>query len=148
MSFDLQHPGGNRAPPRQTSLARRLALVLAAHAVRAATPDRTGWSEAMANELHHLPADAALVRWALGCLLVSYSERFRLMTRWTVSVPRWLPRVMARVRADRATARARRGPPDAPQLRAAYSDFLSFQRLCDQGQSGGAVRICASTRRA
>jgi hypothetical protein len=44
----------------------------------------------MANELHHLPSDASLVRWALGCLLVSYSERFRVMTRWTVSLPRWL----------------------------------------------------------
>ena len=29
-----------------------------------------------------------------------------------------------------------------------YTDFFSFHRLCDQGQSEGAARICFSNRRA
>jgi hypothetical protein len=49
-----------------------------------------------------------------------------------------------------------RGPAERREARSAwfsfqrfwYRDFFSFQRLCDHSQSGGAARICASTRRA
>ena len=41
-----------------------------------------------------------------------------------------------------------RGLQALARARPAYRDFFSFQRLCDQGQSEGAARICVSTSRA
>jgi hypothetical protein len=61
------------------SLAERLAHALARHAVRVVPRHRAVWSEAMLNELDHLPRDQSALRWALGCLLVSYQERIRAM---------------------------------------------------------------------
>lgn len=83
-------PDERRIPPREGRLARRLAASLASHAVRTSSSDRAAWCEAMVNELDHIPADAHALRWALGCLFVSYSERVRLMTRGSASLPSWL----------------------------------------------------------
>jgi hypothetical protein len=68
---------------RQSSLPGRLSYAMARHALRVVPRHRTIWSEAMLNELDHLPRDQSALRWALGCLLVSYHERIRTMiTAW------------------------------------------------------------------
>jgi hypothetical protein len=42
----------------------------------------------MINEMEHMPQEAPAIRWALGCILVSYMERIRAMTGSTISVSR------------------------------------------------------------
>jgi hypothetical protein len=44
----------------------------------------------MANELDHIPRGTPALWWALGCTLVSYQERVRIMTRPLAHIPRWL----------------------------------------------------------
>lgn len=70
--------------------ARKAAALLVRHAAWASPAERKDWSHAMINELDHVPRGAAALRWALGCVLVSYLERMNVMTRSLTSLPRWL----------------------------------------------------------
>jgi hypothetical protein len=54
---------------------RRLALLLAQHAVNAMPGARAPWARAMRCELDHIADDAAAFRWALGCVLATYQAR-------------------------------------------------------------------------
>jgi hypothetical protein len=54
---------------------RRLAVSLARHAARVLPGARSPWAEAMRRELDYIDDDPAAVRWALGCVLVSYKAR-------------------------------------------------------------------------
>lgn len=67
-----------------------MAALLVRHAARVAPPDRKEWAHAMINELDHVPRGASVLRWALGCALVSYLERLNVMTRSLTNLPRWL----------------------------------------------------------
>lgn len=69
---------------------RNLAGLLVKHAAWVSPPDRKEWSHAMINELHHIPRDTSALWWALGCTLVSYLERTRIVTRSLTNLPRWL----------------------------------------------------------
>jgi hypothetical protein len=69
---------------------RKVAVLLVKHAAWVSPPDRKEWSQAMINELDHVPHDLAALRWALGCTFVSYLERIHTMTRSLTNLPRWL----------------------------------------------------------
>jgi hypothetical protein len=56
----------------------------------ASPKERADWAQAMINELDYLSPDTSAVGWALGCILVSYSERVRAMIRPVESLPRWI----------------------------------------------------------
>jgi hypothetical protein len=68
----------------------RIARALVAHAARVAASDHTDWITAMAHELEHLPKSESALSWALGCVLVSYTGRMRVMIRSSADWPRWL----------------------------------------------------------
>jgi hypothetical protein len=70
--------------------AGRVARGLVKHAAMASPKERADWAQAMINELDYLPPDLSAVGWALGCILVSYSERMRAMIRSFESLPRWV----------------------------------------------------------
>ncbi|MGH8180992.1 MAG: hypothetical protein ACRETR_08445, partial [Steroidobacteraceae bacterium] len=70
--------------------ARKMAALLVRHAAWAAPAQRKEWAHAMINELDHVPGGASVLRWALGCALVSYLERLNIMTRSLTNLPRWL----------------------------------------------------------
>jgi nitrate reductase gamma subunit len=72
---------------RQRSLA--VARSLARHAALVAPHSRAEWTTAMLSELEHLPAGASPTRWAVGCVVVAYAERMRVMTR-LLPVSRWI----------------------------------------------------------
>ncbi len=63
---------------------------LVAHAAAVSPGERAEWVQAMSNELDYLPPDTSAIGWALGCLLVCYSERIRAMVRPFESLPRWV----------------------------------------------------------
>ena len=65
----------------RTDLTRRIARALASHAVRVGAPAHAEWTKAMMHEQEHLPPDASVVSWALGCVWVSYRGRLRAMIR-------------------------------------------------------------------
>lgn len=71
-------------------LARRIAAALVNHAVRALPAKRVEWARAMSNEVNHIAHDFEALRWALGCVLASYSIRMNNMTRSRLHVARWL----------------------------------------------------------
>lgn len=70
--------------------AGKAARGLVQHAARISPPERAEWAQAMANELDYLSPDTSPVGWALGCILVCYSERIRAMIRSLKSLPRWV----------------------------------------------------------
>jgi hypothetical protein len=70
--------------------ARTVAVLLLKHAAWVSPPDRKEWSQAMINELDHVPRDVSALWWALGCTFVSYLERIHIMTRSLTNLPRWL----------------------------------------------------------
>lgn len=69
---------------------RRVARGLLKHAAMVSPGERAEWAQAMSNELDYLSPDMSAVGWALGCLLVCYSERIRAMVRPFESLPRWV----------------------------------------------------------
>jgi hypothetical protein len=73
----------------RAALKGRIARTLTAHAARMAKPDDAEWTTAMIHEQEHLPPEASALSWALGCVLVSYRGRLRVMTRLP-DLPRWL----------------------------------------------------------
>lgn len=68
----------------------RVARRFVKHAAMALPKERADWAQAMINELDYLPPDLSAVRWALGCIFVSYSQRMHAMIRSLQSLPRWL----------------------------------------------------------
>ena len=67
----------------------RIARTLTAHAARIAKPACAEWTTAMIHEQEHLPPEASVLSWALGCVIVSYRGRLRTMARLP-DLPRWL----------------------------------------------------------
>lgn len=67
----------------------RIARALIAHSERVATEKQREWVGAMARELEHLPGNASVLSWALGCVAVSYKGRLRCMARISEPIPRW-----------------------------------------------------------
>ena len=57
------------------SLRRRWALSLVRCAARLLPRDRASWGEAMCSEVQHIDGDRAALRWAVGALLASGTER-------------------------------------------------------------------------
>jgi hypothetical protein len=76
--------GGN------SSLMLRIAVRLVRHAAMVLPPNREHWADAMAAELAHIPDSAAALKWALGCVLASYSERIQDMTAVKPGLSRWV----------------------------------------------------------
>ncbi len=60
-------------------LLRRMASALLAHAARTLPRQRASWAEAIEAEAKYIESDAAVLRWALGCVLASYRERIVAM---------------------------------------------------------------------
>ena len=58
---------------------RRVAHALLARAARVMPGGRAAWIAAMTEEMHHIADDSDALRWALGCLAASYSERVNSM---------------------------------------------------------------------
>jgi hypothetical protein len=69
---------------------RRAARALVRHAAKVSPGERAEWAHAMINELDYLSPDMSAVGWALGCIVVCYSERIRTMIRPFESLPRWI----------------------------------------------------------
>jgi hypothetical protein len=67
-----------------------VATLLVRHAVWVSPPKRKDWVQAMRHELDHIPLGVSALQWAVGCVLVSYIERIRFMTRSLTTLPRWL----------------------------------------------------------
>jgi hypothetical protein len=63
----------------RTSLLRRIALALMAHAAAVLPPARSSWAEAMSHELQHIEGDLEASMWAAGCVLAGYVERSKVM---------------------------------------------------------------------
>jgi hypothetical protein len=76
--------GGN------SSRMHRIAVRLVRHAAKVLPPSREHWADAMAAELAHIPDSAAALKWALGCVLASYSERIQDMTAVKPGLSRWV----------------------------------------------------------
>lgn len=53
--------------------------------------ERSGWADAMRNELQHLDEDGEAFRWAMGCVVTGYRERLtptgsdKSWARWEVT---------------------------------------------------------------
>jgi hypothetical protein len=68
----------------------QLAIRLVQHAGKVLPADREHWAEAMAAELAHIPDDAAALKWAVGCVIASYSERIDDMSTSRPGLSRWV----------------------------------------------------------
>jgi pimeloyl-ACP methyl ester carboxylesterase len=66
---------------------RRIALKVAGHASRVLPGARSGWADAMRRELDYIDDDRAALRWAIGCVMASYTARLAAppRLRWRVS---------------------------------------------------------------
>ena len=71
-------------------VARKIAVVLANHAVRALPAQRAEWARAMVTEVDHIANDFEALRWAFGCALASYLAGVDDMMRSRFDVARWL----------------------------------------------------------
>jgi hypothetical protein len=72
------------------SVVRHLAVRLAAHAEKALPRSRADWASAMRNEVHHISGNRAALKWALGCVFASYTERMRTMIASNPRISRWV----------------------------------------------------------
>jgi hypothetical protein len=73
------------------TLTRRAAERLAAHASRALPRDKADWARAMTHELAYVCDDVEALKWALGCVAASYSERIKAMQTGTLNgMSRWV----------------------------------------------------------
>ncbi len=68
------------------SLPRWIALVLIKHAAWVLPPARGPWAKAMQNELPRIESDLEALSWAGGCLVASYLEKGRAMTRRQIDI--------------------------------------------------------------
>jgi hypothetical protein len=74
----------------KSSPVRRAAAWLLLHAAQVLPQNRRHWAQAMAAEFDCIPSHAEALRWALGCVLASYSERIRTMSDFNPPVSRWV----------------------------------------------------------
>jgi len=65
-----------------------LAGRLLAHAQSVMPPGRAAWAHAMRNELGQFKSGREALRWAAGCVVAGYYERFRVMKIGTSTVSR------------------------------------------------------------
>jgi hypothetical protein len=72
------------------SLIRRLAKLVMDHAQRVLPASKREWAKAMQAEFQHVPGSLHSLNWVLGCVVVSYAERLRLMNRSRLQVSHWL----------------------------------------------------------
>jgi hypothetical protein len=72
------------------SVVREIAVWLAAHAEKVLPQSRDDWANAMRNEVHHISGNHAALKWALGCLFASYTERMRTMIASNPRISRWV----------------------------------------------------------
>jgi hypothetical protein len=72
------------------SVVRDFAVRLAAHAEKILPRSRADWANAMRNEVHYISGNHAALKWALGCLFVSYRERMRTMIDSNPRISRWV----------------------------------------------------------
>jgi hypothetical protein len=73
-----------------SALMHRVAVHLLRHAAKVLPPNREHWAAAMSAELAHIPDDGAIFKWALGCVVASYSERIHAMTKTRPVISRWV----------------------------------------------------------
>src|SRR5438309_1641896 len=66
---------------------RRIAQKVAGHASWVLPGARSGWADAMRRELDYIEDDRAALRWAIGCVMASYTARLAALPRrrWRVS---------------------------------------------------------------
>ena len=69
---------------------RRTAAWLLRHAAQVLPKNRSHWAHAMAAEFEHIPSHLEALRWALGCVLASYSERIQHMATIKPGISRWV----------------------------------------------------------
>jgi hypothetical protein len=71
----------------ESSRWRRIALKVIGHASWVLPGARSGWADAMQRELDYIEDDRAALRWAIGCVMASYSSRLaaRPRSRWRAS---------------------------------------------------------------
>lgn len=67
-----------------------VAIFLLRHAVWVSPAARKEWFQAALGELSHVQGRPAALSWALGCTLVSYTERICIMLNSLNKLPRWL----------------------------------------------------------
>ncbi len=60
---------------------RRLAVKAAQHASWVLPAEYAPWADAMRRELHYIEDDRAALRWAMGCVVASYTKRLLLVPR-------------------------------------------------------------------
>ena len=63
---------------------RRVAISTVQHATRVLPGEYAAWADAMLSEVRHIDDDRAALRWAMGCVITCYTQRFlrmRLMLR-------------------------------------------------------------------
>lgn len=65
---------------------RRLAFALAHYAARRLPPGRAAWAEPMRHEVESIESDWAALRWAVGCVVASYSEGVKTMNTSSLTV--------------------------------------------------------------
>src|SRR5262245_13986395 len=63
---------------------RRSAVAVVQHAARMLPGARAPWAEAMRREVDYIEDDRAALRWAVGCVVASYTARLVALLR-----PRW-----------------------------------------------------------
>jgi hypothetical protein len=72
------------------TLHRSLAALLGRHARRALPPARASWADGIQYETEHVQGDWQALRWASGCVLAAYRERFRAMRLMELGAGRFL----------------------------------------------------------
>jgi hypothetical protein len=70
------------------TIRRRIADLLVRRACRAMPSGRQIWADAMQIEIQHITDDGQCLGWAFGCLLASYTERFRALQIFDMLVVR------------------------------------------------------------
>ena len=76
---------------------KHIARTLTAHANSMLPAYRREWGTAMGEELEHIDNPVYALRWALGCITTSYTERLRFMNRSDLRVSKWLLSIEALV---------------------------------------------------
>jgi hypothetical protein len=72
------------------SSTQRIARALVAHADNCMPAHRREWSKAMRAEFDQIKDKDGQVNWALGCVIASYRERFKVMNRSSLLVSKWV----------------------------------------------------------
>ncbi len=68
----------------------RIANWLIAHAERHLPATRREWGQAMRRELEQIEEPSTSLKWALGCVVASYSERVNAMNRGDLRISGWV----------------------------------------------------------